>query len=207
MFSKGIIALLLSGFMLLGISGTAHAIAPQCFNYDPVKRTYTSANCDTLKTIPGAPVFQENKCYALVADSGGAGVGETDCSKAFGTFSTGDKKGNHQCGTGAGAESVSLNLGCTGEKCITSPNDPVCMGDVNAILDVFFAIIRFLSVGVGIIIVASVVVAGIQYTSSRGDPAAVAKAIDRVRNTVIGLVIYLLIYAILNWIVPAGVFN
>jgi hypothetical protein len=70
-----------------------------------------------------------------------------------------------------------------------------------------FSIIRFLSAGVGIIIIASMIVAGIQYTSARGDPNAVAKAQLRIRSNVVALLIYIFAYAILNYLIPIGLFK
>jgi hypothetical protein len=170
------------------------AVKEQCTQTNP------TANDACVESIIGAPEpFSSSLNYTCNATNASGNP----------TFCTGDNKGEHQCGTGNGAESVSINLGCVGEKCVHSAtaNDPVCNTDINAVVDGAFAIIRFLSIGVGIVVVASVVLAGIQYTSSQGDPAAVAKAMERVRNTVIGLGIYIFIYAILNWLVPAGIFN
>lgn len=96
------------------------------------------------------------------------------------------------CGEGNDSVQTSIDIGC--------------MGKGNPITDVTFAIIRFLSIGVGLVIIGSIVVAGIQFTSSRGDPQATAQAITRIRNTVAALVLYLFIFAFLNWVVPAGIF-
>lgn len=73
--------------------------------------------------------------------------------------------------------------------------------------DAIFAIIRVLSTGVGLIVVGSLVVAGIQYTTSKGDPNATAKAIGRIRSTVVALFIYIFGFAILNYVIPAGFFK
>ncbi len=80
-----------------------------------------------------------------------------------------------------------------------------CRGKGNGILDLLFAIIRLLTVGVGLVVIGSIIVAGIQYTSSRGDPQAVAAAIKRVNATIIALVIYIFSFALLNWIIPGAV--
>ncbi len=79
-----------------------------------------------------------------------------------------------------------------------------CKGAGNPIVDLTFAIVRFLSVGVGIIVVASLIVAGIQYITSSGDPQATANALKRISNTVAALVLYIFIFAIINWLVPAA---
>jgi hypothetical protein len=96
----------------------------------------------------------------------------------------------YHCGGGEGAVYTSIDIGCAGKG--------------NALFDMAFAIIRLLSAGVGIIIVISTVVAGIQYTTSAGDPNAVQAAIQRLANNVIALLIFIFGYAILNFIIPAG---
>lgn len=109
-----------------------------------------------------------------------------------GSFNTGDVQGKYTCGEGSNAVHISIDIGCRGKG--------------NPILDALFAIIRFLSIGAGLVVIASVIVAGIQYTTSRGDPQATAKAMGRIRDALIGLLIYIFIFAILNWVIPAAVF-
>jgi len=68
-------------------------------------------------------------------------------------------------------------------------------------------IIDFLSIGIGIVITGSVIFAGIQWAASRGDPQAAGKAISRLVNTGIALLLYVFGWALLNWLVPGGIFN
>lgn len=82
-----------------------------------------------------------------------------------------------------------------------------CKGIGNPIIDAIFAIIRFITNGVGIVIIASVVYGGIQYTLSRGDPQATAQAINRLRTSVIALLFFIFAYAFLNYIIPNGFFK
>jgi len=58
-------------------------------------------------------------------------------------------------------------------------------------------------VGIGAVI--SIVIAGIQYSSSADDPSAVTKAKTRIFNTIIGLVAYVFLLAFLNYLVPGGI--
>lgn len=97
-----------------------------------------------------------------------------------------------ECGEGDDQVKTSIDLGCTGKG--------------NPIGDLTFAIIRFLTVGVGLVVIGSIVVAGIQYTASSGDPQKAAAAIKRIVNAVTALALYLLIFALVNWLVPGGVF-
>jgi hypothetical protein len=101
--------------------------------------------------------------------------------------------GKYACGGGAQAVKTTINIGCKGVG--------------NPIVDSLFAIIRFLSIGVGLAIVAGLIIAGIQLTASKGDPQLRAKAISRIYNVVIALFVYIFAYAILNYVIPAGFFN
>ena len=81
-----------------------------------------------------------------------------------------------------------------------------CKGIGNPVNDIVFAVLRFLSVGVGFIIVGSLMYAGIQYIFSRDDPSAVSAAKTRIQHTIIALLMYIFAYAILNFILPGGLF-
>jgi len=94
--------------------------------------------------------------------------------------------------------------GGAGETSVTTSIDIGCRGIGNPIADAAFAIIRFLSDGVGLVIIASLIWGGIQYSASRGDPQATASAIDRLRANIVALLIFIFSYAILNYIIPAG---
>lgn len=96
-------------------------------------------------------------------------------------------------GVGFPQINTSINIGCHQEG--------------NPIIDLIFAIIRLLSDGVGLVIVGSLVVAGIQYSSSRGDPQATAAAVNRIRSTIFALLLFIFGYAILNYIIPAEVLH
>ncbi len=111
----------------------------------------------------------------------------------------------HQCGTGEQKVTTSINFGCRGEECLTNPTEAICQGGdhtVNGIIDLLFALIRFLSIGVGMVIIASIIVAGIQFTTSSGNPQTTANALNRIRDTAIALLIFIFAYAIINWLVP-----
>ena len=96
--------------------------------------------------------------------------------------------------------------GVNGKAVVTSI-DIGCQGKGNPITDMTFGIIRFLSAGVGLVIVGSIVVAGIQYSASGGDPQAAAKAKSRISSTLIALLIFIFSYAFLNYIIPGGFLN
>lgn len=66
-------------------------------------------------------------------------------------------------------------------------------------------IIQFLMVGVGIMVTISVVVAGIQYTLSRGNPNKSVQAVQRLTYAGIALFLYVFGSVILNWLIPGGI--
>jgi len=99
------------------------------------------------------------------------------------------------CGdsSNGGPINTSIDLGCTGHG--------------NPITDMLFAFVRLLSDGVGIVVVASIIVGGIQYTVSRGDPQAPAAAVKRIQSSATALLIFIFGWALLQWIIPGGFFN
>lgn len=114
-----------------------------------------------------------------------------------------------RCGSGTEAVNTSIDLGCTGDQCITDPSASYCTATPghNPIIDMTFAILRLISDGVGLLIIASLIFAGIQYTFSRGEPQAAANATRRIQSSATALLIFILAYALLNYVVPNGLFG
>lgn len=75
----------------------------------------------------------------------------------------------------------------------------------NPIMKRLQQIVNFLSIGVGIVITMSVVFAGFQYITSRGDPAKTKAAVERVWNAGIAIFLYVFMYIIISWLIPGGV--
>lgn len=67
--------------------------------------------------------------------------------------------------------------------------------------------VAFLSAIAGIIIVISIIVGGLQYSSAGGDPGKVAAAKQRITNAIIALLFLIFLFAFLQWLVPGGLFN
>jgi Type IV secretion system pilin len=147
--------------------------------------------------------LQPTKVYALKVPPPGGTTTSNGGGSHTSNFTTGDNtKTPYQCGSGKNAVNTTIDIGCKGASCQTSNPD-----GCNAMTDAVFAIIRALSVGVGLVIVASMVWAGIQYTASRDDPSAVGKAKERIQNNLIALLVYVFAYAILNYLIPKGFFG
>lgn len=106
-------------------------------------------------------------------------------------------RGADQCGKGGEVVTTKFNFGCLGEE---SPQK------ISPIEDFMYAIIRFLSVGVGLAIVLAIIVSGIQYSISEGNPEATQAAKSKIQSAVIALFIYLFTFALVQYLVPGGVF-
>ena len=66
--------------------------------------------------------------------------------------------------------------------------------------------VNFLSAFVGIVVVGSIILGGIQYAMAGDNPQAVSAAKQRIMNGLIALVAFMFTYAFLQWLVPGGVF-
>lgn len=61
-----------------------------------------------------------------------------------------------------------------------------------------------LSAVVGVVVVITIVVAGIQYSAAGSNPQAVASARNKIRNALIALFAYIFMFAFLEWLIPGG---
>jgi hypothetical protein len=82
-------------------------------------------------------------------------------------------------------------------KCPTVSKCDLVQGYINPF-------INFLAALVGVAVVISIVIGGIQYSSSGGDPAKAAAAKNRIRNAIVALVAFFFLYALLNFLIPGG---
>ncbi|MEO5950681.1 MAG: hypothetical protein ABIQ04_04490 [Candidatus Saccharimonadales bacterium] len=66
--------------------------------------------------------------------------------------------------------------------------------------------INIMTAGIGILAVGAIAYGAVLYTTAGGSSEQTKKAITIITNTVIGLVCFLLMWAILNYLVPGGIF-
>jgi hypothetical protein len=116
---------------------------------------------------------------------------------------------------------VAVSAVCTGDqtKCnnncavdtaiINCNNVDVSKGGTtnNGVWSLLLTGVNILSAGVGIAAVGGFVYAAILYTTAAGSADQVKKALEFIRNIIIGLVAYALMFAALNFIIPGGLFN
>lgn len=160
-----------------------------------------SGGDDVLKVCRTRPNPQNCNTRVVAECKDKVGTEKTTCqeqaavspdSKGVVTLDTGAAK-PYQCGGGSDAVKTQFNFGCQGKG--------------GPITDLVFALIRFLSFGVGLVIAASIIYAGIMYSTSSGNPENTQAAKKRILNAVVGLVFYILIFAFIQYLVPGGLFN
>ena len=74
-------------------------------------------------------------------------------------------------------------------------------GGIGAVLGVAIDVLLIL---IGAAAVIGIIVSGIQYSASAGDPAAMTKAKNRIFQIIIGIVAYGLLWGVLKWLIPGG---
>ena len=169
-----------------------------CLRNLPPGQVYTCKDGTYVHIPAGSPggITADEACK----NNGGAGTPSAQpVDPAENPFSVQGRDISKQCGKGPSTYVPIIDLGCQGED---------YRGDeLNPIMDLIFAFLRFITIGVGLVAIGSLIAAGIQFTASQGDPSGTAKAIGRIGNTLGALFLYLIAWALLNWLVPGGIFN
>ena len=75
-------------------------------------------------------------------------------------------------------------------------------GNAEGITCVLSVGVNIFSILVGILAVIGIIYAGIKYITANGDVAQVTLAKRRITEIVIGIAVYVLIYAFLGWLLP-----
>lgn len=114
------------------------------------------------------------------------------------------------CGIGLGATNFVEAARCAGvDTAVVSCSDTADNTDLkqNGTWQVLLIALNILSACVGVAAVGGMVYGGILYASAGGNPEQTKKALTIITNVVIGIVLYILMYAILNYLTPGGLFN
>ncbi len=130
-----------------------------------------------------------NNSYILLSSGGGCQLNNGNCASCY-----------------------NLN----GQQCLTSPGDyqklpPASCTEGGTGCNIYSAYIKpainILSGLVVLVAIASIIIAGIMYSSSGGDPQKTAKAKGRIINTLLVLLAYIFLYSFLQFIIPGGLLS
>ena len=98
-------------------------------------------------------------------------------------------------GSTCGSAHTFFDWGCNG------------VDDKDSILTVLVTISNWLAAGVVIAVIGGIIYGAIMYATSAGDAAKAKSATEIIRNAFIALILYFLMWAFLQYIVPGGLFG
>lgn len=103
------------------------------------------------------------------------------------------------CGADSQGQPIetSIDFGC--------PNGAAA--GANTTTSLLLTILNFLAVGVGIAVVGGIVFGGLRYATADGNASNAQQGITFIVNSVIGLLLFIFMYAIINFLVPGGLFT
>lgn len=84
--------------------------------------------------------------------------------------------------------------------------DPNCLENNQIVKRVINPIVKVLSGLVALVIAGSIIYGGIQYSAAGDRADALQAAKKRITNSIIALAVFLLIFTILQWLIPGGIF-
>lgn len=94
-----------------------------------------------------------------------------------------------------------------GDNCAQFKNDPTkCLNNSNPIVRNLNNIVNVLAGLVGVVVVGTIILGGVQYAMAGDKAEAVSAAKQRIINGLIALFAFIFIFAFLQWLVPGGVF-
>ena len=82
-----------------------------------------------------------------------------------------------------------------------------CGNDSDGVGCILRLVVDIMSIGIGVLGVLGIVVVGLQYLTAGGNEEKTRKAKQRMFEIIIGLVAYVVIYAILSWLLPRQIRN
>jgi hypothetical protein len=92
--------------------------------------------------------------------------------------------------------------------CASILNNAWCEGsEGQGIYNILNLVITIMTFGIAIAGTLGLVISGIQYMTARDNEQQVQKAKSRIFNVVIGMLVYALMWLVLNWLIPGGMFN
>lgn len=108
-----------------------------------------------------------------------------------------------QCKTIASTSTGPGNNGCGVDTFFNWGCDS---GSGEQITPVLITILNWLAVGVTLAVIGGIIYGAIMYTTSGGNSQQSQKAMGIIRNAFIALIMYFAMWALLNWLVPGGLF-
>lgn len=100
-----------------------------------------------------------------------------------------------------------VSFAVDGKNCIPQNTSGAGGIEGSSIWKLLLTIINFLTIGVGIAVVGGISWGGIMYATAQGNPSGTQKGLMIISNSIIGLLLFIFLYAIINYLVPGGLFK
>ncbi|MDB5165238.1 MAG: hypothetical protein JWM00_128 [Candidatus Saccharibacteria bacterium] len=190
-----------SAFMLMAVL----SLLPSATSFAMTKSEFKDTVCSWVQG-PGA----EKTCRKSIDDTGEYAVGATGITLKFSDWN--DKTPAEleaYLTEQGGSEPTPAASGCAGVDTAIINCNADNSGDLekNGVWALLLMAINILTAGIGIAAVGGVVYGSIMYTTAGDNEAQVKQAKEIIRNVVIGVMAYIAMYALLQFIVPGGIFS
>ncbi|MDB5169981.1 MAG: hypothetical protein JWN82_377 [Candidatus Saccharibacteria bacterium] len=202
--------LLLTSSLLLLHAGPVYAAKAQTqkeanactkkFDFNKTKKTYKDGSSDLTKATNDPCFAIQGNCLMDLADT--ATTYKAKCTSKPGT--------NVEAHAEAVAESQAAAEGATsgtgsGDPAIDFASSNCGKSACNIISNYVNPFIKLLTVLVGLAVVIGIIIGSIQVMTSAGDPQKAANGKNHIRNALIAIVAYILLFGMLSWLIPGGI--
>jgi hypothetical protein len=128
---------------------------------------------------------------------------------AFATIVPSEPNGTAPPSVSSPSQSCNAGTGSADQDSFSCPDSAInCSSDKCDFVGTYVnPTIQVLSALFGVVAVISLIMGGIQYSSSGGDPQKVSNAKKRIGNTIISIFAFLFLYSFLQFLIPGGIFN
>lgn len=91
---------------------------------------------------------------------------------------------------------------------VALPGSDKCVGEEgNPIIEYIRGLIKFLSGAFGLVVVLMIIISGVQYMTSQGNPEQTKTAKNRLTNAITGLILFIMMYGILEYLIPGNIWG
>lgn len=113
------------------------------------------------------------------------------------------------CDTPTGYQQVSIGFPGAEQQSDGSYCVPLNQGSTNIndnpIIIMLRGFVQFLAAGIGLAVVGGIIYGGIVYMTARANAGQIEKAQGIIRSAIIGLLLYIFMFALINFLIPGGI--
>jgi hypothetical protein len=149
---------------------------------------------------------KDKKAVCIIGFKGGYDKGNKNPCLSY----SGAKEDACRNGYSKGSDARDKDDDCNKKDCNNPGSDPTaaCTADNCDLIKKYLnPTINVLTVMFGLIAAGSIIMGGIQFSTSEGDPQKAARAKDRIASTIFAIFAYAFLYAFLQFLIPGGLFN